>query len=30
VEMSVTGLPQDATGLASVLGEATRTVKQIG
>jgi hypothetical protein len=30
VEMSVTGLPQDAAGLAAVLGEATRTVKQIG
>jgi hypothetical protein len=30
VEMSVTGLPQDAAGLASVLGEATRTVKQLG
>jgi hypothetical protein len=29
VEMSVTGLPQDAAGLASVLGEATRTVKQV-
>jgi hypothetical protein len=30
VEMSVTGLPQDAAGLAAVLGEATRTVTQIG
>jgi hypothetical protein len=30
VEMSVTGLPQDAAGLASVLGEATRTVKRVG
>jgi len=29
VEMSVTGLPQDATGLASVLAEATRTVRQV-
>jgi hypothetical protein len=30
VEMSVTGLPQDAAGLTAVLSEATRTVNQIG
>jgi hypothetical protein len=29
VEMSITGLPQDADGLAEVLRQATRTVRQI-